>query len=118
MPLHWPFIKMHGLENYFVIFDRRDGSKPFNTEDVVRICSSNIGVGGEQVLTIERPSDEGLRAGAYAAMRLFNIDGKECGACGNATRCVAYLLLEETGKDEVLMELGGSVVHCRRAGPM
>ncbi|MER8759795.1 diaminopimelate epimerase [Mesorhizobium sp. M0976] len=118
LPLQWPFIKMHGLENYFVILDRRDGSKPLNAEDVVRICSTNIGVGGEQLLTIERASDEGLRAGAFAAMRIFNIDGKEVGACGNATRCMAYLLLDESGKDEVVMELAGGVVHCRRTGSM
>ncbi|TIV13004.1 MAG: diaminopimelate epimerase, partial [Mesorhizobium sp.] len=118
MPLQWPFIKMHGLENYFVILDRRDGDKALDADDVARICSTNIGVGGEQLLTIERASDEGLRAGAYAAMRIFNIDGKEVGACGNATRCMAYLLLEESGKDEVVMELAGGVVLCRRAGPM
>ncbi|MER9832385.1 diaminopimelate epimerase [Mesorhizobium sp. M0134] len=118
LPLQWPFIKMHGLENYFVILDRRDGSKPLNDDDIVRICSTSVGVGGEQLLTIERASGEGLRAGAYAAMRIFNIDGKEVGACGNATRCMAYLLLEETGKDELVMELAGGVVHCRKAGPM
>ncbi|WP_292217106.1 diaminopimelate epimerase [Mesorhizobium sp.] len=118
LPPQWPFIKMHGLENYFVILDRRDGSKPLDDDDIVRICSTNVGVGGEQLLTIEQASDEGLRAGAYAAMRIFNIDGREVGACGNATRCMAYLLLDESGKDEVLMELAGGVVRCRRAGPM
>ncbi|WP_318877592.1 diaminopimelate epimerase [Sinorhizobium meliloti] len=118
LPQHWPFIKMHGLENYFVILDRRDGNKPLNVEDIVRICSNNTGVGGEQLLTIEPASDEGLKAGAYAAVRIFNIDGREVGACGNATRCMAYLLLEESGGDELLIELAGDVVHCRRAGPM
>lgn len=86
LPQHWPFIKMHGLENYFVILDRRDGNKPLNVEDIVRICSNNTGVGGEQLLTIEPASDEGLKAGAYAAVRIFNIDGREVGVCGNATR--------------------------------
>ncbi|WP_201269270.1 succinylglutamate desuccinylase/aspartoacylase family protein [Sinorhizobium meliloti] len=59
LPQHWPFIKMHGLENYFVILDRRDGNKPLNVEYIVRICSNNTGVGGEQLLTIEPASDEG-----------------------------------------------------------
>ncbi|UCI32027.1 diaminopimelate epimerase [Mesorhizobium sp. B4-1-4] len=115
-PLHWPFVKMHGLQNYFVILDRRDGNKRFDVEDVIRICSANTGPGGEQLLTIERPSSEGLSAGAYAAMRIFNIDGQEVGACGNATRCMAYLLLEETGKDEVRIETTADVLLCRRAG--
>lgn len=115
-PNHWPFVKMHGLENYFVIFDRREIVKPFEVEDIIRICSTNVGAGGEQLLTIEHPSAEGRSAGAYAAMRIFNIDGKEAGACGNATRCMAYLLLEETGTDEVLIETAAGVLPCRRAG--
>lgn len=79
----------------------------------IRICRANTGAGGEQLLTIEQPSDEGLSAGAYAAMRIFNIDGKDC---GNATRCMVYLLLEETGKDEVRIETTTDVLQCRRAG--
>ncbi|WP_244571444.1 diaminopimelate epimerase [Mesorhizobium carmichaelinearum] len=115
---YWPFIKMHGLENYFVVLDRRGGDKPLDAEDIVRICSDNVGVGGEQLLTIERASDEGVRAGAYAAIRIFNTDGKEVSACGNATRCMAYLLLQEAGVNELKMELAGDIVQCRMAGPM
>lgn len=113
---HWPFIKMHGLQNYFVIIDRREGDKPLDVEDIVRICSTNTGAGGEQLLTIERVSDEGRRAGAHARMRIFNIDGREVGACGNATRCLAYLLLEETDRDEVRIETASGVLQCRRTG--
>ncbi|KWV42309.1 diaminopimelate epimerase [Rhizobium altiplani] len=115
-PKHWPFVKMHGLENYFVILDRRQIAKPFEVEDIIRICSTNVGAGGEQLLTIERPSAQGVEAGAYAAMRIFNIDGKEAGACGNATRCMAYLLLEETGNEEVWIETAAGLLQCCRAG--
>ncbi|MFB0690334.1 diaminopimelate epimerase [Agrobacterium pusense] len=115
-PTLWPFVKMHGLQNYFVIIDRREDTKSFDVDDIVRICSTNVGAGGEQLLTIERPSDEGRKAGAYALMRIFNIDGKEVGACGNATRCMAYLLLEETGTEEVLIETESGVLECRKAG--
>ncbi|MDX0967871.1 diaminopimelate epimerase [Sinorhizobium medicae] len=115
-PNYWPFVKMHGLENYFVILDRREIAKKFEVEDIIRICSTNVGAGGEQLLTIERPSPDGLMAGAYAAMRIFNIDGKEASACGNATRCMAYLLLEETGLEHVLIETAAGVLSCRRTG--
>ena len=115
-PLHWPFVKMHGLQNYFVIVDRRDGAKRLDVEDIVRICSANTGAGGEQLLTIEQPSDKGSSDGPYAAMRIFNIDGREVGACGNATRCMAYLLLEETGMDEVRIETAAGILQCRRTG--
>lgn len=64
-PTLWPFVKMHGLENYFVILDRRESLKPLGVDDIARICSASTGVGGEQLLTIERPSDAGRNAGAY-----------------------------------------------------
>ncbi|MEW9836260.1 hypothetical protein ABUE29_26745, partial [Mesorhizobium sp. ZMM04-4] len=83
-----PFVKMHGLGNHFVIFDRRTDRRAFRNADIVRICDARIGVGGDQLLTIEPPSPEGIAGGAYARMRIFNIDGREVSACGNATRCV------------------------------
>lgn len=118
LPRYRPFVKMHGLQNHFVIMDRRSERNSFEPADIVRICDPHTGVGGEQLLTIELPTQEGRLAGAYAGMRIFNIDGREVGACGNATRCMAHLLLEETGSDEVRIETAGGVLHCRRAGPM
>ena len=108
------FVKMHGLRNHFVIFDRRTDRRAFCRQDIVRICDVEIGVGGDQLLTIEPPS----APGATAAMRIFNIDGREVSACGNATRCVAHLLMEETGKPEVLLETKAGVLQCRRVGAM
>ncbi|UVK48680.1 hypothetical protein BPNPMPFG_007110 (plasmid) [Mesorhizobium sp. AR07] len=51
LPLPWPFVKMHGLQNYFVILDRRDGTEPFDVDDIVRICRMHTGAGGEQLLS-------------------------------------------------------------------
>ena len=113
-----PFIKMHGLRNHFVIFDRRTDRRAFLKTDIVRICDPEIGVGGDQLLTIEPPSPAGADAGAPAAMRIFNIDGREVSACGNATRCVAHLLMEETGADALVLETAGGLLKCRRTGPM
>jgi diaminopimelate epimerase len=113
-----PFVKMHGLRNHFVIFDRRSDRRAFTRADIVRICDAQIGVGGDQVLTVEPPSPEGVAAGAPAAMRIFNIDGREVSACGNATRCVAHLLMEETGADALVLETKGGMLRCRRTGAM
>jgi diaminopimelate epimerase len=110
-----PFIKMHGLRNHFVIFDRRKQPFPLSTADIVRICDVHTGVGAEQVLTLEQPS---AQSGAYAAMRIFNIDGRETGACGNATRCVAHLLFEESGSEELLLETEGGLLPCAKTGAM
>ena len=109
---------MHGLRNHFVIFDRRIDRRAFRKQDIVRICDAKVGVGGEQLLTIELPSPDGVTAGATAAMRIFNIDGREVSACGNATRCVAHLLIEETGATELVLETKAGLLRCCRTGPL
>ena len=93
------FIKMHGLGNHFVIVDGREDAFRPAREDIVRICDSQTGVGGDQLIILEAPTADGLAAGAIAFMRILNVDGAEAEACGNATRCVAWLLLEESGGD-------------------
>lgn len=112
------FVKMHGLRNHFVIFDRRSDRRAFRRRDIVRICDTQVGIGGDQLLTIEPPSKEAGACGAHAAMRIFNIDGREVSACGNATRCVAHLLFEETGATELVLETRGGLLKCRRSGAM
>ncbi len=108
------FIKMHGLENHFVIVDgRRDAWQP-GTEAVVQICNPKTGVGGDQLIIVE-PARNG---DADAFMRIINVDGREAEACGNATRCVAWLLLEEKGADQVTLETLAGLIDCRRTGDL
>ena len=86
------FTKMHGLGNDFVIIDARD--RPFTmTETAARaIASRRTGVGCDQIIVMERAENS---SAADTFMRIHNADGSEAGACGNATRCVARLLMEE-----------------------
>lgn len=114
-PSFRPFVKMHGLQNYFVIFDQRKLASDFSANDIIRICAPHTGVGAEQLLTIELPSKAAQLQGADAAMRIFNIDGQEVDACGNATRCIAHLLMEESGKDTLRLETGAGILECYRA---
>ena len=108
------FIKMHGLENHFVIVDGRHDAWQPGAEEVVRICNPKTGVGGDQLIIVERPRD----AGAVAFMRIFNIDGREAEACGNATRCVAWLLLEEASEEQITLETVAGLIDCRRSGDL
>lgn len=90
----WPFRKMHGLGNDFVIFDAR--SRPLHlTPDMVRRLSHRqTGIGCDQLIVME-PSEK-----ADVFMRIYNADGGEVSACGNASRCVASLV----GRDDVQIE--------------
>jgi len=106
------FLKMHGLRNHFVIVDAREEAFRPDVETIRKICDAQIGVGADQLVIIETSAAEG----ADAFMRLFNVDGREAEACGNATRCVAWLLLEESGGDAVLLQTLAGLLRCERAG--
>ncbi|WP_113912361.1 diaminopimelate epimerase [Roseovarius dicentrarchi] len=107
-----PFVKMHGLRNHFVIMDGRDTPFAPTPAQIAHICDVGAGIGGDQLLVI------GRSARADASLRILNVDGREVSACGNATRCVAWLLLEEAGTDTVTLETGSGVLRCARAGAM
>jgi len=113
-----PFVKMHGLRNHFIIIDGRKKLYQPSINEIVRICDQQVGVGGDQLLIIDPPSEEGMEKGAHAFMRILHIDGREAEACGNATRCVAWLLLEETDSDKLLLETIAGVLECRRVGAL
>ena len=87
------FIKMHGLENHFAIFDGRDEIFLPDKYQISSICDPRKGIGADQVIILEKPTEEGITAGATVFMRILNVDGREAEACGNATRCVAWLLM-------------------------
>lgn len=111
-----PFVKMQGLHNHFVIVDGRDEPFEPSTLESVQICDVKTGVGGDQLLVIEPPTESGAKAGAYAFMRIINIDGNDAEACGNATRCFGWLMLEETGLDEIILETVVGSLLCTREG--
>ena len=79
------FHKMHGLGNDFVIFDAREGAVAMNAARARTIADRHTGIGCDQVILLERSDVADVR------MRIWNADGGEVEACGNATRCVALL---------------------------
>jgi diaminopimelate epimerase len=114
VPRGRPFIKMHGLRNDFIIVDGRIQPYRPSVEEIVWICDRREGVGGDELLIIE-PSRAGSEDAA-AFVRIFNPDGREVESCGNASRCVGWLLLQESNRDEVMIDTLGGLLGCRRAG--
>ncbi|KWV93409.1 diaminopimelate epimerase [Erythrobacter sp. YT30] len=81
-----PFIKMHGLGNDFVVLDRRKDDWPAMTAKAARaLADRRTGVGCDQLILLEKSERADFR------MRIFNSDGGEVEACGNAARAVALL---------------------------
>jgi diaminopimelate epimerase len=109
-----PFLKMNGLGNDFVVVGAgtRAGEALFAPDEAQAraIADRAGGVGCDQLIGIE-PSRVG-----DAFMRIWNADGGEVDACGNATRCVGWLLMEASGGDEAVIETKAGLLHARRAG--
>lgn len=98
-----PFIKMHGLGNDFVVLDARETALPVMTAKVARgLADRRTGIGCDQVVLLEPGERHAFR------MRIFNSDGGEVEACGNAARAVALLHGEavtiETGGGPIALE--------------
>lgn len=86
-----PFVKMHGLGNDFVVLDLRGGLERPAAGLVTRIADRHRGVGFDQLAAIEDCDD------ADARLVFWNADGSLSAACGNATRCIARWLMDQTG---------------------
>ena len=109
------FVKMHGLRNHFVLVDGRGEPYRPTASETARICDPETGVGADQLIVAEPPSEAGASAGATAFMRILNVDGWESEACGNALRCLAWLLMGERGGTSVIIETASGLRRCRAA---
>lgn len=107
-----PFTKMHGLGNDFVVLDARAAGLTLSRAQVRAIADRRSGVGCDQLIVVEKPKS-GL---ADAFMRIHNADGGEVGACGNATRCVAAMLMDEKRADHAIVETAAGLLDAERAG--
>ncbi len=105
-----PFIKMHGLGNDFVVLDLRGGGTAPAAEVIARIADRNRGVGFDQLATIE--ADEG----ADVRLRFWNADGSVSSACGNATRCIARHVMDQTGRDRLSLRTDHAILLAEDAG--
>lgn len=104
------FKKMHGLGNDFMVVDFRGLPGSICNQSVIGLADRRRGVGFDQLAEIRdsRSCD--------ARLVFLNADGSRSGACGNATRCVAKLLFEESGKTEVEIETDRGSLACIDAG--
>lgn len=92
------FTKMHGLGNDFVVIDAREQPVTMDAARAAAIADRRTGVGCDQLILLSAHADPGS-----IAMRIFNADGSEVAACGNATRCVPVLL----GRDVIVVTAAG-----------
>jgi diaminopimelate epimerase len=105
-----PFLKMHGLGNDFVVLDLRGGLPRPAAELVTRIADRNRGVGFDQLAAVEDGAD------ADARLVFWNADGSLSSACGNATRCIARWLMDQTGAERLRLRTDHGLLLAEDAG--
>lgn len=105
------FLKMHGLGNDFVVFDARDAALALTPAQARGLADRRFGIGCDTVVIIGPGSAE-----ADASLRFINADGGEIESCGNATRCIARLLMDERGLTSVRLASRAGLLVCRDAG--
>ena len=91
-----PFMKMHGLGNDFVVIDAREGEVALSKKIISGIADRHFGVGFDQLAVISKGEFD-------AHLTFYNADGSGSLACGNATRCIARYLMDETSKENLIL---------------
>jgi diaminopimelate epimerase len=106
-----PFLKMHGLGNDFVVFDARERSLSLTAAKAQILADRHFGIGCDTVVLIQPGT-----AAADARLVFYNADGGEVESCGNASRCIARLLMDERGLARVKLDTKGGLLVCEDAG--
>ena len=104
-----PFMKMHGLGNDFVVFDARAQAIDVTPAMAQAIGHRQFGVGFDQLAVITRGTGD-------AHLTFYNSDGSLSAACGNATRCIARYLMDDTGRDSLHLTTARGDLAAKDAG--
>ncbi len=105
-----PFRKMNGIGNDFVILDRRKTTFEISCDAARAIANRKTGIGCDQLIILEAST----RADVF--MRIINADGGEVDACGNATRCVGRLMMDEFGSAQASIETSAGLLFASDGG--
>ena len=107
-----PYLKMNGLGNDFVVVDARLSGQRFTADQVRRIADRATGIGADQLIVMEKPNADGVDV----FMRIYNQDGSQIDACGNASRCIAGLLARELGRDTITLQTNAGLLFAQVHG--
>lgn len=105
------YVRMNGAGNAFIVVDAMETPFRPSEDEVRRLASVEAALGGfDQLIAVEKTVD------GDAFMRVWNSDGSLVETCGNALRCVGWLMLDTTGKPEVKIDTLAGPTLARVAG--
>lgn len=113
---------MSGAGNDFAIFDARKSEITLTANQIQKI-SDRKNIGCDQLIILKPPLKKGeelqsSEGGFDVEMEIYNSDGSKSGACGNATRCVASLIIDETKKPEIKIKTAAGILICKKSGDL
>lgn len=109
MPKAIEFIKMNGTGNDFIIIDCRKNEAQFGAAQIAKMADRK-NIGCDQLILLKNSTK------ADIFMDIYNADGSRAGACGNATRCVAAIIMDEKKSDNVLVETISGILPSKKEG--
>jgi len=98
--------KMDGLGNDFIIFDGREKPILLTKNEIIKISNRN-NIGCDQVILIQKDKN------SNAYLKFYNSDGGEISACGNGSRCVAYLLMKERKDEKISLNTNAGILEAK-----
>ncbi|RTK93569.1 MAG: diaminopimelate epimerase [Rickettsiales bacterium] len=105
------FVKMHGLGNDFVIMEENAlPTSLTHNEFAAKVADRKVGIGCDQFITYQDQND-------YIKMTIYNQDGSNAKACGNASRCLSKLIYDKSGKKDIILDVEGRKVICNYLNP-
>lgn len=106
-----PFLKMHSLGNDFIILDtRKQDIQPLGL-NLAKLADRHLGIGCDQIIFLSEDKTASIH------MRIINADGSEVEACGNATRCIGWLMMEENQSLLCSIRTQAGLLQCTRESP-
>lgn len=101
--------KMNGLGNEFLIIDRRSKNIELSKKKIIELSQKNQ-VGFDQLIYIEKEIND------VTPLIIFNSDGNEVSACGNGSRCIAYLLCMERKIKDISLKTNERILKAKILG--
>jgi len=96
--------KMDGLGNDFIIFDKRKKSISLTKNQIIKISQRN-NIGCDQVIFVDKDNNNNF------FIKFYNSNGDETSACGNGSRCVAYLLMKENNIKKISLKTKAAILE-------
>ena len=97
--------KMDGLGNDFIIFDNRKTPISLSKDQIIKISNRN-NIGCDQVIFINKDNNNTF-------IKFYNSDGNKIAACGNGSRCVAYMLMKESNNNKISLKTEAGILKAK-----